>query len=84
MEGWFDDDAFVEPWGVDPAAIAVPALCLQAEQDRFVPPTTACGSQSASRAWRRGSMPRTGPTLIAGRVPDVQAWLLVSPTRVRV
>jgi pimeloyl-ACP methyl ester carboxylesterase len=36
--GWFDDDlAFLTDWGFDLAAIAVPVMIWQGQQDRFVP-----------------------------------------------
>jgi pimeloyl-ACP methyl ester carboxylesterase len=61
-EGWLDDDmAFVEPFGFDVAAIAVPALVWHGRHDRFVPvthgerarsPAPKCGSASTTATSR--------------------------------
>jgi pimeloyl-ACP methyl ester carboxylesterase len=38
IDGWLEDDiAFVEPWGFDPAAIAVPVAVFHGQNDPMVP-----------------------------------------------
>ena len=78
VEGWVEDDlAFVEPWGFDLDAIAVPVLVWQGDEDRFVPPSHG--------RWLAAHVPgvdaRISPvdghlTLAEHRVPEVHAWLL--------
>jgi pimeloyl-ACP methyl ester carboxylesterase len=77
-EGWIEDDlAFVSPWGFDLAAIEVPVLVWQGEQDLMVP--------AAHGDWLRAHVPTAEGevlageghlTLFANRVADVHAWLL--------
>jgi len=78
VEGWLDDDlAFVKPWGFDPAAVDVPLLLLQGEQDQFVPP--------AHFGWLAGQLPAAearlepdhGHLSIAEHLMgEVHAWLV--------
>ena len=76
--GWFDDDiVFVTPWGFALSSIGAPALCLQGEQDQFVP--------YGHGVWLSQHIPGVEPwltaedghlTLFVRRVPEVHAWLL--------
>ncbi len=75
--GWVDDDlAFVEPWGFDLRAIAVPVLVWHGRQDRFVPVSHG--------EWVAGAIPRAQAritdedghlTLIVRRAPEALDWL---------
>ena len=77
VDGWLDDDlAFVRPWGFDLAAIRVPVLVCQGEQDLMVPGDHGrwLGAHVAGAEQR--SFPDEGHlTLAVNRVGDVQAWL---------
>lgn len=77
VEGWVDDDlAFTSPWGFDPAAIAVPLLVLQGENDVMVPPDHG--------RWLLAHLPAEGGirpteghlTLFADRIGEIHAWLV--------
>jgi pimeloyl-ACP methyl ester carboxylesterase len=77
VEGWVDDDlAFTSPWGFDTAAIAVPLLVLQGENDVMVPPDHG--------RWLLAHLPAEGGirpteghlTLFADRIGEIHAWLV--------
>ena len=78
VDGWRDDDlAFMQPWGFEPADVAVPVLLLQGVHDLMVPPDH--GRWLARRI--AGVDARLGDsdghlTLVSERVPEVHAWLL--------
>lgn len=78
IAGWSDDDlAFTRPFGFTPDTIAVPALVVHGEQDRFVP--VGHGDWLAriipgADAWisaQEGHL-----SLMTNVVPEVHAWLL--------
>jgi len=76
--GWFDDEeAFVRPWGFEPASIRVPVLICQGEDDRFVPYGHGVWLAEHVPGCEAWLTPEDGHlTLIEHRVPDVHAWLL--------
>jgi pimeloyl-ACP methyl ester carboxylesterase len=78
LDGWFDDDvAFVHPWGFDLAAIGVPVLHWQGEQDKFVPLGHGVWLSEHLPGVESRLSPEDGHiTLTERRVPDVHAWLL--------
>ena len=77
-EGWIEDDlAFVEPFGFELDAIAVPVLVWHGRQDRFVP--------VAHGEWLARAIPGAEAriadddghlTLLVERIPAVHEWLL--------
>ena len=77
-DGWLDDDlAFVQPWGFEPEAIAVPVLLWQGRQDLMVPP--------AHGEWLAGRVGNVEPhisdadghlTLAVTRLGEIHDWLL--------
>src|SRR4051794_27347587 len=78
VEGWVDDDlAFLAPWGFDPAAIRVPVLVWQGEQDLMVPAGHGrwlaghVGGAQGEVFAEEGHL-----TLAVNRIGDVQAWLV--------
>jgi pimeloyl-ACP methyl ester carboxylesterase len=77
VDGWVDDDlALIGPWGFDVAALRMPALVWQGEQDLMVPGDHGrwLGAHVAGAEHR--TFPEEGHlTLAVNRVGDVQAWL---------
>jgi pimeloyl-ACP methyl ester carboxylesterase len=75
-DGAIDDDvAYVNPWGFDPAAAAVPILLLHGERDRIVP--------SSHSRWLAGHCPTAelrlstedGHISVLNDAPAALAWL---------
>jgi pimeloyl-ACP methyl ester carboxylesterase len=77
VEGWVDDDfAFLSPWGFDVAAIEVPVLIWQGEQDLMVPAAHAAWLREHVAGGEGDTQPGEGHlTLFVNRVADVHAWL---------
>jgi pimeloyl-ACP methyl ester carboxylesterase len=78
VEGWWEDNCMVRPWGFDLADIAVPVLLLHGRQDMFVP--------FGHGEWLAAHIPGVEArlldddghvTLLQNRMPDVHAWLSV-------
>ncbi|HEX5251637.1 MAG TPA: alpha/beta hydrolase [Gaiellales bacterium] len=76
-DGWIDDSlAFDSPWGIDPAAIAVPVKVWHGEDDRFVP--VEHGRWLAARIPGAEADLRDGDGhlgVAALRIGDVHEWL---------
>jgi pimeloyl-ACP methyl ester carboxylesterase len=75
--GWADDDlAFLAPWGFDVAAIRVPTLIWQGEQDLMVPGDHGRWLREHVAGAEGEVLPGEGHlTLFVNRVGDVQRWL---------
>jgi pimeloyl-ACP methyl ester carboxylesterase len=76
IQGWWDDNCMLRPWGFDLADITVPVLLLHGRQDKFVP--------FGHGEWLAAHIPGVEArlldndghlTLIQNRVPEVHAWL---------
>jgi pimeloyl-ACP methyl ester carboxylesterase len=76
IQGWFDDNCMLRPWGFDLAGITVPVLLLHGRQDMFVP--------LRHGEWLAAHIPGVEArltdddghlTLLKNRVPEVHAWL---------
>jgi pimeloyl-ACP methyl ester carboxylesterase len=76
IQGWWDDNCMIRPWGFDLAGIAVPVLLLHGKQDMFVP--------FGHGEWLAAHIPSVEArlldhdghlTLLQNRVPEVHAWL---------
>ncbi len=78
IDGWWDDGwAFVQPWGFEVEAIAMPVLVWHGRQDQFVP--------FQHGQWLAAHIPGVEArltdedghlTLLQRRIPDVHSWLL--------
>jgi pimeloyl-ACP methyl ester carboxylesterase len=77
VDGWADDDfAFFSPWGFDVAAIAVPVLVWQGEQDLMVPAPHARWLLEHVAGTAGEILPGEGHlTVFVNRVDEVHAWL---------
>ena len=77
VDGWRDDDlAFTQPWGFEPADVAVPVLLLQGVHDLMVPPDHGRWlAQRIPGVEARVSDSDGHLTLISERVPEVHEWL---------
>jgi pimeloyl-ACP methyl ester carboxylesterase len=73
-QGWWDDHCMLEPWGLDPADIAVPVL-VYGGRDVFVP--AGHGQWLAQRIPRaeRRLLAEEGHATLLNFVPETQAWL---------
>jgi len=76
VQGWWDDNCIIRPWGFDVADIAVPVLLMHGKQDMFVP----FGHGEWLAAHIPGVDARLLPddghlTLAEHRIPEVHAWL---------
>jgi pimeloyl-ACP methyl ester carboxylesterase len=76
IQGWWDDNCMIRPWGFDVADISVPVLLLHGRQDMFVP--------FGHGEWLAAHIPGVEArlldddghlTLVENRVPEVHAWL---------
>jgi pimeloyl-ACP methyl ester carboxylesterase len=76
VEGWWDDNCMVRPWGFRLADIRVPVLLLHGRLDKFVP--------FGHGEWLAASIPGVEArlldddghlTLLQDRIPEVHAWL---------
>jgi pimeloyl-ACP methyl ester carboxylesterase len=77
VDGWVDDDlAFLAPWGFDVAAIRVPTLIWQGEQDLMVPGDHGRWLREHVAGAEGEVLPGEGHrTRFVNRVGDVQRWL---------
>ena len=76
VEGWWEDNCTVRPWGFSPADIKVPVLLLHGRQDMFVP--------FGHGEWLAARIPGVEArlldddghlTLLQNRISEVHAWL---------
>jgi pimeloyl-ACP methyl ester carboxylesterase len=77
-EGWLEDDlVFVQPWGFDVAAIDVPVLVMQGEQDLMVPGDHGRWLGARIPGAELRVLPEEGHlTLTLRRMPEILDWLL--------
>jgi len=78
IDGWVDDDlAFVQPWGFDLAAIAVPTLIWQGVQDAMVPGAHGRWLRDHVAGAEGGILDAEGHlTLFVNRIGEIQEGLL--------
>lgn len=75
-DGLIDDDvAFASPWGVDPAAIAVPTLIVQGDGDRVIPATHGRSLAAAIPGATLDLRPDAGHVAVLAALPAALAWL---------
>lgn len=76
LDGMVDDDlAFVQPWGFDPAAVAVPTLVLHGMDDRVVPPAHADVLHAALPDAEVRRVVGAGHLAVMNEVSDACRWL---------
>ncbi|MFE9576412.1 alpha/beta fold hydrolase [Nocardia sp. NPDC006044] len=74
--GLVDDDvAFVNPWGIEPSAIAAPVLLVQGGQDRVVPPAHADWLRQRLPKAQLWSRPDDGHVSVLHACSDAMDWL---------
>lgn len=74
-QGWWDDHCMLEPWGFDPATIAVPVLLVYGGRDVSVP---AGHGRLLARQLPRVEdrlLPDAGHLTLLDHVPPTHAWL---------
>jgi len=76
VEGWWEDNCLIRPWGFCPADIKIPFLLLHGRQDKFVP--------FGHGEWLAAHIPGVEArlyedeghlSLLQNRVSEVHAWL---------
>ena len=76
VEGWWDDNCLIRPWGFSPADIKIPFLLLHGRQDKFVP--------FGHGEWLAARIPGVEArlfddeghlSLLQNRVSEVHSWL---------
>lgn len=80
-DGLIDDDvAFAKLWGFDVASIRVPALFIQGDEDRVVPPAFALWLQQHTPGADLWVRPGDGHVSVMSAIPEALDWILARAT----